>query len=502
MPGHAAPHRPISFVCVRFCDEFEHNIQKSDCVHDPFNQFIIVDNTQNLFFETLGQAINSGITQAIHDLIVVVHEDVLLLPGWQPALENSLDELEKHDPDWGLVGAVGWTETKQSRGHWSDPHNFHNTFTDQNFSEVEHLDEQILIFRKSIGLKFDGNLPSIHNIGKDLAWQLAKDGRKTYAVNAPTIHKFADSAGTPIACANQSPKIKGRRQLTYLADKSCSDDYLADKWCSRPPRPQWSSGALSQAQQNILNAPIILLGRGGGGTRLVSLMAQDCGLFVGNKVNQSGDCLDLVHQIYRSVLQKFDGPDRQHRMRSVPELLMAARDMLIKSDWAATWGFKLPESTLILPELRTAFPNAKYVHFTRDPVTTILRRPHMTARTDNHIGRIALAQAYDHFGIDRKTILSDNDVDRMAITTMHQLALIQNHQAQIDPANWLELRFEAAIEDPPKELEKLSRFIGLPVATRRFEKAIDKPRSMIPSDFDTPEIRTMLQKTLKRLQAR
>jgi hypothetical protein len=162
------PHRPVSFICVKYSDEFHHNISTSECVLDALNEFIVVDNRSNIFFQTFGQAVNAGIAQARHDLLVIVHEDVVLLPGWQAMFEQSLTRLEKHDPDWQVVGVVGWDEQGRLIGHSSDPHDFRNTFREEPFVKAARIDEQVLVLRKAKGFYPDPDLPGIHNIGRDM----------------------------------------------------------------------------------------------------------------------------------------------------------------------------------------------------------------------------------------------------------------------------------------------------------------------------------------------
>lgn len=475
--GLPTPRRPISFVCVRFCDEFDHNISKSECVHNPANEFIVVENTQNLFFQTLGQAVNHGIAEAKHDLICVVHEDVLLLPSWQSMLEQSLDLLERHDPNWGLAGAVGWIDEGSLIGHWSDPHDCVDTLQGKPFVEIVRPDEQLMLFRRSCGVALDSNLPSIHNIGLDLATTAAMANRKTYAINAPTIHKYADESGGLIQSAQDSPKIRDRGSLTYEADKACSDEYLARKWSVEPRVSNQSVPKPDVEQKPSIDSPYILLGRGGGGTRLLSTMAQDTGLFIGNNVNVSGDCMEMVGAIYRAILRKHQCPDTWHKSLIVDDLRTSASNMLRAADHPAKWGFKLPESLLILPELREAFPDAKYVFFGRDPAGTTLRRSHMTARTDNHIGRASLVAAYDFFDKPRMSILSDDPLTRMAITTVHQLALADRFRATLEKHNWLDLDFDDTLSDPMRELRKLSRFCDLSIKTSAIADTVDLPRS-------------------------
>ena len=97
----------ISFVTVAFCDELRHNLLASPCVRDSRNELVVVDNAANLHFDTLSAAWQCGIDRARHDLVALVHEDVLLLPEWQASLEACLDALEAEDSHWGLESARG-----------------------------------------------------------------------------------------------------------------------------------------------------------------------------------------------------------------------------------------------------------------------------------------------------------------------------------------------------------------------------------------------------------
>lgn len=499
--GLPAPRRPISFVCVQFCNEYKHNILTSDAVHDPLNQFIHVDNRQNLFFNTLGAAICHGLAQAKHDLVAVVHEDVVLPKNWQARFEASLRALEAEDPNWALLGAVGWDNDKRPQGHWSDPHTHKNTFETVDFAPVSRLDEQLLILRKAGPVQFDPDLPSIHNIGRDLARAGQKHGCKTYAIHAPTIHKYADAKGVLVQNREDSPKIKDRKSRTYLADRACSDAYLAHKWGDATPSqtPQ-NAPALSPQQSAILDAPIILLGRGGGGTRLLSTMARDCGLFIGNNVNGSGDCLDMVPEIYTSVFRRHQSRDPWLQAQSPPALQAAAAAMLDTAGWPETWGFKLPESLLVLPDIMQAFPKARFIELTRNTKTVTQRRTHMTARIGNHIGRTALRLAYDHLSLPRSNILRDGDQSRMVATTLHQTALAQQYLRPLPAARYLQLRLEDTITAPEVSLARFAAFSGLPARSNRISEVVDSKRAAAATATLNPDEQRHATDMLARLQ--
>ncbi len=345
--------------------------------------------------------------------------------------------------------------------------------------------------------EIDPNLPSIHFIGSDLIRRLEQRSQQAYAIDAASIHKYADDQGTLIQNAKESPKIVDRLSLTYQADYSLSQDYFQKKWPLEPTVPPAISPTGSQ--NTLLDSPIILLGRGGGGTRLLSNLVQDCGLFVGNNVNQAGDCMELVHTMYRSVIAKNLNAINTSIETTASEIRAQAYDILAQANWPNHWGFKLPESLLLLPELHAAFPNARYVYFHRDPLSTILRRSHMTARLDNHIGRVAVRAAYDYFDIDRHDALSADDPTRMAVTTAHQLALVAKHKSIIPTDRWLDLSFEETIANPQSQLNLFSEFTGLPILHQNTRDTVDKNRSTKGPESFTLETRAKIETLFRNL---
>jgi len=134
-------------------------------------------------------AYNSAINKASSDLLVFVHQDVYLPPGWSDSLHRALELLSKADPNWGIAGVYGVNKS------WDDGVGFLHcaecgrlgNFFD-GVREVRCLDEVLLIMRKSSNLRFDEQLPSFHMYGIDICLEAQRRGMKSYAISAFCIH--------------------------------------------------------------------------------------------------------------------------------------------------------------------------------------------------------------------------------------------------------------------------------------------------------------------------
>jgi hypothetical protein len=99
--------------------------------------------------------------------------------------------------------------------------------------------------------------------------------------------------------------------------------------------------------------PVNLVGKGGGGTRLLSQLAIDAGLNMGPNLNISLDSLDLVAAVYPAVMDKIGRePLGATHPGIIPSLHTAAKKIwnAIPAENTGPWGFKLPENIFLLPE--------------------------------------------------------------------------------------------------------------------------------------------------------
>ncbi len=228
---------PITFiVAVNDQRELEENLLASPVARSGEHQWILVDNLGNRGYRSISHLYDDAARGARNDLVFFLHQDLYLPHGWEARLFEALAEIERLDPRWGVLGAVGAVameiqkplEPKELRGHWCDPHGYHRHGPLP--AEVEALDEQWLGLRQSRGLSFDPDLPGFHCYGIDLSLAAREAGLKSHAIDAFVWHKYRDPQGNLITRHEDSPKIAARWKEGFMAEFNPSADYVEKKW--------------------------------------------------------------------------------------------------------------------------------------------------------------------------------------------------------------------------------------------------------------------------------
>lgn len=160
----------------------ENNFLASPCLRAPHKHQILVQEA----FTSAAKAYNNAIDQSVNDLIIFVHQDIVLPKFWLLQLERALERLRTIDQEWGVLGCYGVTVNNEIHGHV-----FYFGVLGEPFEEpmaIQTLDEIVLVLRKSAGLRFDEGLPHFHMYGADICLAAAEQGRKSYAISAICVH--------------------------------------------------------------------------------------------------------------------------------------------------------------------------------------------------------------------------------------------------------------------------------------------------------------------------
>lgn len=201
---------------------------------------------------------------------------------------------------------------------------------------------------------------------------------------------------------------------------------------------------------------ITVIGRGHGGTRAMSHTLGASGVYMGSKLNVSGDLLppqdmyEACRVMARHVVHlgglRWDFA-KLHTMPIDPAFTRLVESFLssvLASD-APRRGWKLPETALVFPWIVRMFPEAYFIHWVRDPRDSILGA-HLTDDLAD------FGVPYEHTPDLRL---------RRAISWKYQMEIVR---ATPKPKHWVNVRFEDFVLNQDATLERLRDFLGFPLA--------------------------------------
>jgi hypothetical protein len=210
---------------------------------------------------------------------------------------------------------------------------------------------------------------------------------------------------------------------------------------------------------------ITVIGRGHSGTRLMSNVLSSSGVYMGAELNPSGDLVpaeDLYeacrvmarHVVHRGGL-KWDF-SALHTMPIDPEWTRLVESYLasVLSSDAEHVGWKLPETVLIYPWIVRKFPEARFIHWVRDPRDSIMGE-HITDDLAD-------------FGVPYEP--TDDLKLKRAISWYYQREIVR---ATPPPKYTMLVRFEDFVLHQRRELNRLQRFLGF-----KLEKVPVRPDPM------------------------
>ncbi len=141
-------------------------------------------------YVTAGAAYNAALDDYPDaDYFVFAHQDVYLPSGTLECLAAELLRLAVLAPDWAVAGVIGGDAGHNLIGEtWCSGHGRVLGSRCACPTQVETLDEMLLIVRRAAGVRFDAVLPSFHLYGADIILSARKNGRSAWVINLPVVH--------------------------------------------------------------------------------------------------------------------------------------------------------------------------------------------------------------------------------------------------------------------------------------------------------------------------
>ena len=203
-----------------------------------------------------------------------------------------------------------------------------------------------------------------------------------------------------------------------------------------------------------MNAPIVVGGLGGSGTRLVVQMLQQIGVFMGAFRNASEDAMPFV-PVYDGHINVYLA-GRVHYPTLMDALMMALGLHFggESDDLVAPWGWKNPRSIYLLPLLDELFDGLRFIHVVRDGVA--MAASENQAQLNKH-GRCVIPERFQGMVQGERALLLWSIVNNAAADYGKQMG-----------SRYILLRYEDICEEPANATAALASSLGI-----AFE--IDKP---------------------------
>ena len=260
-----------------------------------------------------------------------------------------------------------------------------------------------------------------------------------------------------------------------------------------------------RARATILSRqnPVVIMGRGKSGTRLLPLCLSALGVAMATR--KSMPAADVDDWVFRKVVKRM-----ARRNLFVDSLAAVDEDdlrLFQKTAWrlfqrmqgnpqfATGWGWKYPETYLIVPYVYKTFPNARFIHIVRDGRDVAFRR-HLTDDTETPLGR----QILGHLGV-----MDQPRHIRAALSWQFQVEKYQAFAEQIPADRRLDLRFEDLCADPVAVMGQVAEFLGLTMSDEAAAtiRGIIRPGTVSQyreeSDAQVQEVERLVHETLTSL---
>jgi len=200
---------------------------------------------------------------------------------------------------------------------------------------------------------------------------------------------------------------------------------------------------------------VTVIGRGHSGTRAMSRTLAESGVYMGAELNESSDLIP-PWDLYEAC--RVMAPHVKHlgglhwdfsELQTMPidpaftRLVESYLSSVLTSD-SEHRGWKLPETTLILPWIIRMFPDIHYIYWTRDPRDSIL---------GGH-----LTDDLSDFGVPYEA--TEDLSQKRAISWQYQYEIMRATPA---PKRRIDARFEDFVMNQEETLTKLENFLNIPL---------------------------------------
>jgi hypothetical protein len=209
--------------------------------------------------------------------------------------------------------------------------------------------------------------------------------------------------------------------------------------------------------------PVVIFGTGGSGTRVLQVLTDHSGYYLGTNLNRAGDALDIGHFMRRWLDRYLGKTDWIGKMITGSDKGRFGYPLAMAEDFAATledhrdaiedpealWGWKAPRTILIFPFVHELFPGMRAIHLVRDGRDMAYSRNQQQMR--RHAPQL----------LDTSQNEQPEPMRSIAFWARVNLAAARYGEARLG-SNYLRMRYEDVCGDPGTAVVQLLDFIDSP----------------------------------------
>lgn len=179
---------------------------------EPDCEFLYLDNTRGNAYEAFA-AYNLFLRRAQGRFVILCHQDIRLLSHGRKRLDEIITELDRVDPDWGLLGNAGGLPAGGLAMRITDPRNDDVLVGGPLPRRCTSLDENFIVVRANANLAVSHDLSGFHFYGTDLCIIASVLGYTSYVVDFHLHHLSSGRTGDEFPAARQDMIRKYARAL-------------------------------------------------------------------------------------------------------------------------------------------------------------------------------------------------------------------------------------------------------------------------------------------------
>ncbi len=230
----------------------------------------------------------------------------------------------------------------------------------------------------------------------------------------------------------------------------------------------WSSRRKIKQQADLLSElkPVMLMGRGHSGTRVLSFACMHLGIQLGTSA-ATGDADDrtFTRTIKKIAVRNLaSGAPDQIREQDLIRFQNAVYKYYKKIGSPRTlWGWKFPETYLIGDCIARTFPRARYIHLVRDGRDLAFKQ-HLTDDPNRALGKRLLTHL-DAMNLPHHL--------QAAMSWAYQVDRFDNFRTTLNADQVLDMKFEDICREPMAAMQSVCTFLKIPM-TKSCENYITK----------------------------